>query len=34
MYRVERFADMVFILALVLMAGVCGVVTYAIAVLK
>jgi hypothetical protein len=34
MYRVERFADMVFVLALVLMAVVCVVVTYAIAVLK
>jgi hypothetical protein len=34
MHRVERFADMVFILALVLMAVVCSIVTYAIAVLK
>jgi hypothetical protein len=34
MHRVERFADTIFILALVLMAVVCGVVTYAIAILK
>ena len=34
MHRVERFADTIFILALVLMAVICGVVTYAIAILK
>jgi hypothetical protein len=34
MHRVERFADAIFILALVLMAAICGVVTYAIAILK
>ncbi len=34
MYRVERFADTVFLLALVLMAIVCTIVTYAIAILK
>ena len=31
MYRVERLADLVFIVALVLMVVVCGFVTYAIA---
>ena len=31
MYRVERFADVVFLLALILMAAICGFVTYAIA---
>jgi hypothetical protein len=34
MHRVERFADLVFLLALVLMAAACGVVTYAIALSK
>ena len=34
MYRVERFADLVFLLALVLMAAACGVVTYAITLSK
>lgn len=34
MYRVERFADIVFLLALVLMAIVCTIVTYAIAILQ
>jgi hypothetical protein len=34
MYRVERFADIAFILALILMVVVCGFVTYAIAILK
>jgi hypothetical protein len=32
MHRLERFADGVFILALLLMVGVCGFITYAIAV--
>ncbi len=32
MYRVERFADLVFILALLLMVAVCAFVTFAIAV--
>ena len=31
-HRVERLADLVFILALLLMVGVCGFVTFAIAV--
>ncbi len=34
MHRVERFADVAFILALALMVVVCGFVTYAIAILK
>ncbi|MGH8091961.1 MAG: hypothetical protein ACREIF_00610 [Chthoniobacterales bacterium] len=34
MYRLERFADVVFVLALVVMAGACLFVTYAIAILK
>jgi hypothetical protein len=34
MHRVERFADVVFILALVLMAVACLFVTYAIAILR
>jgi hypothetical protein len=34
MHRVERFADLVFLLALVLMAAACAVVTYAIALSK
>ncbi len=34
MRRVERFADVVFLLALVLMAVICGFVTYAITILK
>ena len=34
MHRVERFADVIFLLALVLMAGACGFVTYAIAILQ
>jgi hypothetical protein len=34
MYRMERFADIVFLVALVLMAGVCAFITYAIAILK
>ena len=33
-YRVERFADLVFVLALVLMATACLFVTYRIAILK
>jgi hypothetical protein len=33
-YRVERFADLVFVLALILMAGACLFVTYRIAILK
>jgi hypothetical protein len=32
MYRVERFADVVFLLALLLMVVVCGYITYAIAI--
>lgn len=32
MYRVERFADVIFILALLLMVAVCGYLTYALAV--
>ena len=32
MHRVERFADLVFILALLLMVAVCGFLTYAIAI--
>jgi uncharacterized membrane protein len=31
MHRLEHFADAVFILALLLMVGVCGFITYAIA---
>ena len=31
MHRVERFADTVFIIALVLMAFICGFITYSIA---
>ncbi len=31
MYRVERIADWVFLLAMLLMAGVCLFITYAIA---
>lgn len=34
MHRVERFADIAFILALVLMVVICGFVTYAIAIVK
>ncbi len=30
MHRVERFADAIFIFAMILMAAVCGVITYAI----
>ncbi len=33
MHRVERFADRVFILALIFMVVICGVITYAISVL-
>jgi hypothetical protein len=33
MYRMERFADITFLLALVLMAGICAFITYAIAIL-
>lgn len=33
-HRVERFADITFTLALILMVVVCGFVTYAIAILK
>jgi len=33
MYRVERFADAVFLIALALMAGICVFITYAIAIL-
>ena len=32
MYRVERFADLVFISALLLMAAVCAFITFAIAI--
>ncbi len=32
MHRLERFADGVFILALLLMCGICAYITYAIAV--
>jgi hypothetical protein len=32
MHRLERFADAVFILALLFMVGICGFITYAIAV--
>lgn len=32
MHRVERFADGMFILAMVLMTAVCGVITYAISI--
>jgi hypothetical protein len=32
MHRVERFADAVFILAMILMTVVCGVITYAVSV--
>jgi hypothetical protein len=32
MYKVERFADIVFLLALLLMVGVCAYIVYAIAV--
>ena len=34
MHRVERFADVVFLLALVLMAVICAFVTYAITILS
>lgn len=34
MYRLERFADIVFLVALILMAGICAFITYAITVLK
>src|SRR5689334_4345034 len=34
MYRLERFADIVFLIALVLMVGVCGFITYAITLLR
>jgi hypothetical protein len=34
MHRVERFADVVFLLSLVLMAVICLFVTYAIAILR
>ena len=30
MHRMERFADRVFIAALIIMVGICGVITYAI----
>lgn len=32
MHRVEHFADLVFLLALLVMVGVCGFITYAITV--
>ena len=32
MHRVEQFADGIFILAMIVMAGVCGVITYAMSV--
>ena len=32
MHRVERFADRVFIAALIIMVGICGVITYAISI--
>jgi hypothetical protein len=32
MHRVERFADAIFILAMILMTAVCGVITYAVSV--
>jgi hypothetical protein len=34
MYRLERFADVVFLLALLLMVAVCVFITYAITILK
>lgn len=34
MHRVERFADLVFLLALVLMAVICVFITYAITILR
>lgn len=34
MHRVERFADAIFILAMILMTAACGVITYAISVGK
>jgi len=34
MYRIERFADLSFIVALTLMVAICGFMTYAIAILK
>jgi hypothetical protein len=34
MYRLERFADVVFLLALVLMVVNCAFIVYAIAILK
>jgi hypothetical protein len=34
MHRVERFADGIFILAMILMTTVCGVITYAISIGK
>lgn len=34
MYRLERFADVVFLLALALMVANCGFIVYAIAILK
>jgi hypothetical protein len=34
MHRVERFADSIFILAMILMTVVCGVITYAISIGK
>ncbi|HEX4665235.1 MAG TPA: hypothetical protein VH207_01440 [Chthoniobacterales bacterium] len=34
MHRVERFADVIFLLALVLMAVICAFVTYAITILR
>jgi len=34
MHRVERLADSVFILAMILMTGICGVITYAISVIS
>ena len=32
MHRVERFADSIFLFAMVLMTGICGLITYAISV--
>jgi hypothetical protein len=34
MHRVERFADSIFILAMILMTAICGVITYAISIGK
>lgn len=33
MHRVERFADGIFLFAMILMTGICGLITYAISVI-